>query len=101
MKKDKAKPAQNKVAEMRAEYDFSGGVRGKHHHALQGGYTVTIHKADGTTEVKEVRPAEGTIILESDVRAHFPDSKSVNKALRSLIRPIPARSKSLRRKRGA
>ena len=101
MKKDKAKPAQNKVAEMRAEYDFSGGVRGKHHQAMQGGYTITIHKADGTTEVREIKPSAGTVVLEPDVRAHFPDSGSVNKALRSLIRIIPTRGKPLRRKRGA
>ena len=101
MKEVKTKSAQNKVAEMRAEYDFSAGVRGKHHRALQSGYTITIHKADGTTEVREVEPAEGTVILERDVRAHFPDSESVNKALHSLIRPIPTRSNSLHRKRGA
>jgi len=26
---------------------------------MQGGYTITIHKADGTSLVKEVKPAEG------------------------------------------
>lgn len=45
--------------EMRAEYDFTGGVRGKHYHALQTGYTITIHQADGTTVVKEVKPTVG------------------------------------------
>ena len=86
---------------MRAEHDFSAGVRGKHHRAMQGGYTITIRKADGTTEVREIKPCAGTVILEPDLRTHFPDSKSVNKALSSLIRLIPARSKSLHRKRGA
>jgi len=38
---------------MRAEYDFAGGTRGKHHRAMQAGYTVTIHRSDGATEVKE------------------------------------------------
>jgi hypothetical protein len=33
---------------MRAEYDFTGGVRGKHYRDMQAGYTITIHKADGT-----------------------------------------------------
>jgi len=42
--------------DMRNEYDFRGGVRGKHHKALQAGYTVTLHKADGTTVVKDVAP---------------------------------------------
>ncbi len=78
---------------MRAEYDFTGGVRGKHYRAMQGGYTITIHKADGTTLVKEVKPAEGAVILEPDVRKYFPDSDSVNVTLRSLIRLIPTQQK--------
>lgn len=41
---------------MRAEYDFRGGVRGKYYRATQAGYTITIHKADGSTIVKEVKP---------------------------------------------
>ena len=79
---------------MRAEYDFTGGVRGKHYRAMQGGYTITIHKADGTTLVKEVTPAKGVVILEPDVRKYFPDSDSVNVTLRSLIRLIPAQRKT-------
>ena len=43
---------------MRAEYDFTGGVRGKHYRAMQSGYTVTIHKADGTTATRDVIPKE-------------------------------------------
>lgn len=78
---------------MRAEYDFTGGVRGKHYHAMQSGYTITIHKADGTTLVKEVKPAKGAVILEPDVRKYFPDSGSVNATLRSLIRLIPTQQK--------
>lgn len=27
---------------MRAEYDFTGGVRGKYYKAMQAGYTITI-----------------------------------------------------------
>lgn len=74
---------------LRAEYDFTGGVRGKHYRVMRGGYTITIHKADGTTLVKEVKPREGTVILEPDVRKYFPDSDSVNATLRSLIRLAP------------
>jgi hypothetical protein len=73
---------------MRAEYEFKGGARGKHYHAMQAGYTITIHKADGTRVIKEVRPKEGGVILEPDVRQYFPDSESVNTTLRSLIRLI-------------
>jgi hypothetical protein len=78
------------INEMRAEYDFKGGVRGKHHQAMQAGYTTTVHKADGSTVVKEVKPQKGTVVLEPDVQSYFPDSESVNTALRSLIRLIPA-----------
>jgi hypothetical protein len=51
--------------EMLAEYDFSGGVRGKY----------------------AARYAEGTnvVLLEPDVAEHFPDSRSVNEALRALV----------------
>ena len=70
---------------MRTEYDFTGGVRGKHYRAMQAGYTITIHKADGTTVIREVMPKEGAVILEPDIQAYFPDSASVNKALRCLI----------------
>ena len=73
------------VNDMRAEYDFTGGVRGKHYRALQAGYAVTIHKADGTTVVREVLPKEGAVIIEPDIRTYFPDSKAVNRALRCLI----------------
>ncbi len=85
MKKVVTKMAQVKDNDMRAEYDFMGGVRGKHYGAMQAGYTITIHKADGTTVVKEVMPKKGAVILDPDIRAYFPDSESVNRALRCLI----------------
>ena len=79
---------------MRAEYDFTGGVRGKHHRAMQAGYTVTIRKADGTAVIKEVRPNAGAVILEPSVREYFPDSESVNATLRVLIRLVPEKRRS-------
>jgi hypothetical protein len=85
MKKATIKTAQTEDDDMRAEYDFTDGVRGKHYKAMQAGYTVIIHKADGSTVVKEVKPKEGTVILEPDVREYFPDSEAVNEALRCLI----------------
>lgn len=84
--------------DMRAEYDFTGGVRGKHYRALQGGYTITIRKTDGTTVIKEVKPKEGAVVLEPDVREYFPDSESVNAALRSLIRRTPTKRTTTARK---
>jgi hypothetical protein len=54
------------VDDMRPEYDFSGGVRGKY----------AAKYAKGTNLVR----------LEPDVSAVFPDSESVNAALRVLMR---------------
>ncbi len=93
MKKASVKAAQA-GNDMRAEYNFTGGVRGKHYHAMQAGYTITIYKADGTTLIKEVKPKAGAVVLEPDVREYFPDSASVNTALRSLIRLIPGKRKA-------
>ena len=68
---------------MQAEYDFRGkkGVRGKYYEALQKGHQTIIHKSDGTTVIKETRP----IYLDEDLQAIFPNSESVNRALRKLI----------------
>jgi hypothetical protein len=52
--------------DMRPEYDFSQGVRGKHCKAYQAGINV--------------------VFLEPDIAAVFPDSASVNQALRLLVR---------------
>ena len=55
----------SKDDEMRQEYDFSSGVRGKHFRAYQKGTNV--------------------IFLEPDIAAVFKDSGSVNQALRLLL----------------
>jgi len=75
--------------EMLPEYDFSKGVRGKHHRAYRQGVQVTIHKTDGTTEVRDFVLPEGAVMLDADVRAYFPDSETVNRTLRELIQLIP------------
>jgi hypothetical protein len=89
--KEEASKMQNN--DMRAEYNFSGGVRGKHYRAMQAGYTIIIHEADGTTVVKDVLPKKGAVILETDVQAYFSDSESVNRALRCLIPLLPKKYK--------
>lgn len=78
--------------EMLPEYDFSNGVRGKHYQAYRQGHQVIIHKADGTTVVEEFSLPEGAVLLDPEVRAYFPDSEAVNKALRGLIALIPQQS---------
>jgi hypothetical protein len=79
---------------MLPEYDFSEGVRGKHYEAYHQDYQVIIHKMDGTTEVREFALPEGTVVLEPDVRAYFPDSEAVNRALRGLIDLLPEQQES-------
>ncbi len=43
------------------ETDFTGGVRGKHHRAMQDRYSITVHQEDGTTVTKEILPTNGLI----------------------------------------
>jgi hypothetical protein len=66
MKKKKANQVIDDDAdEMRAEYNFSGGVRGKYYQQVIKGTNV--------------------VLLEEDVSQAFPDSASVNQALRLLL----------------
>ena len=55
----------NPKDEMLEEYDFSNGVRGKYAQAYKEGVNI--------------------VRLDSDVMKFFPDAKSVNEALRTLI----------------
>jgi hypothetical protein len=59
----KKKP-DTRVEDIREEYDFTGGERGKY----------------------AARYAEGSnvVVLDPDVAAAFPDSESVNRALRKI-----------------
>lgn len=94
MKKEKNTKSQNQENnEMLPEYDFSGGVRGKHFKAYRRGHSVTIHKSDGTTQVQHFKLEEGAVMLEPDVREYFPDSETVNRALRGLISLLPKKQK--------
>jgi hypothetical protein len=54
-----------KIGDMREEYDFSKGVRGKYARRYAEGSNV--------------------VVLEPDVAARFPDSRAVNEALRSIV----------------
>jgi hypothetical protein len=62
MKKASSKRA---TGEMRAEYDFSGGVRGRY--------------------VDRYRRGTNVVLLDPELAEAFPDSKSVNDALRALV----------------
>ena len=76
--------------EMLEEYDFTGkkGIRGKYAKAYKSGHSVKVYD-----ESKLVRD-EYFAAIDPDVRAHFPDSKSINKALKKLISVIPEKNAS-------
>lgn len=62
--------------ELRPEYDFSamkGGVKGKY--------------------AKEYAKGTNLVLLEKDIAEFFPDAKSVNDALRSLVRIAKSKAK--------
>ena len=65
--------------EMRTEYDFSRGVRGKY--------------------AAEFRKSTNVVVLDPEVAEFFTDSASVNDALRALVQ-IAKRSKKSKRRTG-
>ncbi|MBI4673162.1 MAG: hypothetical protein HY741_16025 [Chloroflexi bacterium] len=77
---------------MKREYDLRGkkGVRGKYYRAYRQGHTVRITQQNGTVSEQHFTLQDGAVLLEPDVRRYFPDSDSVNAALRSLIALIPS-----------
>ncbi|MFA6978039.1 MAG: hypothetical protein WC209_01850 [Ignavibacteriaceae bacterium] len=92
MKKEIPKQLDIENNNIRPEYNFSkmaGGVRGKYYKAYRAGHTVKIHKVDGTTLVQHFKLEDGAVMLEPDIRKYFPDSETVNKALRCLIPLLP------------
>lgn len=83
----KTKGHESSKSEMRPEYDFSGGVRGKYY--------------------RRYIASTNVVVLEPDVHKTFRNSAAVNEALRSLIRaagggsspakrPIRTRAKAAR-----
>ena len=83
----------NDGTSMRNEYDFSGGIRGKHYRQMSNGYKITVHHPDGTSTIQEIMPEKGAVILAADVQKYFPDSESVNTTLRTLIKLVPFKRK--------
>jgi len=59
-------PKQDSNDEMRPEYDFSAGVRGKY--------------------AQRFREGTNVIVLDPDVAAEFKDSAAVNDALRQVLK---------------
>lgn len=81
----------NAEPEMLPEYDFTGkkGIRGKYYQAYQKGHTVRVIQDDGSVITQYFTVEDGAVLLAPDVRIYFPDSESVNQALRGLIQLIP------------
>ncbi len=85
LRKMKGKFMKKKDDEMRDEYDLSEkkGVRGKYYKAYGAGHSVRVYNGD-----KLIRD-EYFAAIDPAVREYFPDSKSINKALKNLISLIP------------
>jgi hypothetical protein len=93
-----AKKTSKESNEMRREYDFSGGVRGKYAKTLrENGYIIRIYNDDNTFVETRVLGAK-TVILDPDVYEYFPSSQDVNKALRMLISLVPEKRKESQKK---
>lgn len=78
-------------SDMLPEYDFRGkkGIRGKYYQAYQQGHSVRVIQEDGSVTTEYFTLEDGAVVLAPDVRKYFPDSDSVNQALRGLIQLIP------------
>ncbi len=50
---------------------------------------MTIYHADGSTTTETLQIHPGLVLLDRDVQQYFPDSATVNRALRGLIALIP------------
>lgn len=93
MKNNKAKTRQQAEQDVKREYDLreKKGVRGKYYRAYRRGHTVRVHQDDGSMTESHFTLEDGAVMLEPDVRRYFPDSESVNSALRSLIALVPSK----------
>lgn len=80
--------------EILPEYNFSGGVRGKHHKAYREGHSARVKNADGAVVEQHFTLEDGAVMLDADVREYFPDSEAVNKALRTLITLVRKKGRS-------
>lgn len=77
----KKRTGNDRANEMRKEYDFRGGVRGKY--------------------AARFREGTNVVVLDADVAAAFPDSHAVNRALRALLQIVPRRHQTRRVRRGS
>ncbi len=79
MKKAVTKTVQVEDNDMRTEYDFTGGVRGKYY--------------------KRAIAGTNLVLIEPDLAKAFPDTDSVNRALRTLLDAASVAAGPARRRR--
>ncbi len=72
--KKKPKTHKKSRADLRAEYDFSAGGRGKY--------------------AKRYAHSNNLVVIDRDVAEYFGDSQAVNEALRTLLRLKPKKRKA-------
>jgi predicted ATPase len=77
------------IDDMASEYDFSNGVRGKHQHKLEEGYTVTVYSPTKNTIEKQISDKTRYVKIDKDVNEYFVTSEEINNALRAIIKAIP------------
>jgi hypothetical protein len=63
---------------LRADYDFSKGVRGKH--------------------AKQYAAGTNVVVIEPDIAAEFPTARDVNETLRAVAQLLRRRRKTTKRK---
>ncbi len=88
MKKVYEKPKRNSDSvrdDIRPEYDFSKGIRGRHARKANEGILITVYSANEKTVKKYFREQKTLVTLEPDVAKVFKDARGVNAALRRII----------------
>jgi uncharacterized protein YaiL (DUF2058 family) len=80
--------------DMLPDYDFSKGEKINYAKKFSDGATITIHSSNGKAPKKKIIQKQSLVILDADVSKFFPDTKSVNSALRHLIAALPKKIKN-------
>ncbi|MFI5201400.1 MAG: hypothetical protein ACHQNE_03340 [Candidatus Kapaibacterium sp.] len=87
-KRKKSRPDEEDV--MKPHYDFSKGEKPNYAKRFRNGAIITVKGSNGSRH-KRIE-AKSLVILDADVSKVFPDTQSVNAALRHLIQAVPKRS---------
>ncbi|MBM2840884.1 MAG: hypothetical protein HW412_1412 [Bacteroidetes bacterium] len=80
------KDARSVREDLRPEYDFSKGIRGRHARKTNQGILITVFSPNERTVKKYLREQKTLVTLEPDVAKVFKDARDVNTALRRIMR---------------